>query len=117
MQELKLKLENLLEEVKCRGYILEYDIEDLLLISYELENEGIYFDSISEIIDTDEEYFNDMIKHELDTGWAMRLWYYLQWVDLRTCWRYIRLNAYGNLEEIDANDFEVWVSDIIDSLN
>lgn len=111
LQELKDKIEN----IKI-SYDYEQTYCDLhnTCIDYMNETQDFSLDSLFDEY-YDSEIVEEITKKELQDGGLYRLYYFLGNADLRN--ELFRINAYGNLEDIDIEDLECLKESILDEIN
>lgn len=100
-------LREMFEEAErdINNYDFSAAVNDLKNIGYEYGQDDLVNDFI------DEDYINDMVKNELESGGWTRVACFLAKVDSINN-DYYRINGYGNLEEIDKSDLECTLSDL-----
>lgn len=79
-------------------------------LSYCIEKQG-ELDLDLGIIDSD--YAEEIAKMELEKGGLMRLRFFLG--DTEATSDYYRIDAYGNLQDIDREDIECWLDEIAEA--
>ena len=57
----------------------------------------------------------EMAKHELESGGLLRLWYFMGDVNFGCC-DLLKLDAYGNLTEADADDLEMLKAELLEDI-
>lgn len=111
LKELKERIENI--EITY-DYETTYSELYNACIDYMNDTQTWDFESIF-----DEIYFYDTIeeiaKSEIDQGGLIRLYYFLNDVDLNQ--DIFRINAYGNLENISKDDLEEIKEEILETIN
>lgn len=112
LKELKEKIENI-----NMGYDYEQNYCDLYNAVVDYENETQHFFGLTDL-------FNDFItydlaeelaKNELERNGLLRLYYFLG--DANLNYDIFKLNAYGNLQDINIDDFNCLKEEIIDKIN
>lgn len=109
--ELKEKIENIevtydYEQVYC----------DLINATIDYQNETqnwIFEELFQDFVDYD--IVEDIARHELDNGGLIRLYYFLGNANLNNT--IFRIDAYGNLEDIDKDDLQCLKDDILEVIN
>lgn len=107
LKELKERIENIevtydYEQVYC----------DLINATIDYQNETqnwIFEDLFQDFVDY--EIAEDIAKHELDNGGLIRLYYFLGSANLNNS--IFRIDAYGNLEDVDKDDLQCLKDDIL----
>lgn len=99
---------------------LLYDAIEDIEISYDYEETyNKLYNTMYDFWDEEKEYIGEdlfmdyiscdiakeMAKQELESGGLVRLWYFMGDVNFNTA-EMLKVNAYGNLEELDKDDLE-----------
>lgn len=83
-------------------------------IDYMNESQDWYMDYFFEDF-IDYELAEDIAKHELETGGLIRLYYFLGNVNLNN--EIFRIDGYGNLTDVDIDDFKYLKQQILDYID
>ena len=111
LKELKEKIENIevtydYEQVYC-------DLRNTVT-DYENDTQNWLFEDLFQDF-VDYEIAEQYARHELDNGGLIRLYYFLGDANLNN--NLFRIDAYGNLEDIDISDLEQLKEDILYIIN
>lgn len=108
----KKQILELLEE--AQNYLDKYDYDECIWNLFEISNKFYEFEDITQDF-MDEDTATEFLKHELEDGGLVRL-YYAMW-DVKPFWNeYVRMNAYWNLEEIKKEDLQYCIDEIKDRI-
>ena len=97
-------------QAKIDNYDLDEAICDVINLANETWNENVVEDFIDQ--DTAEE----MAKSELENWGLSRLYFFMWNVNFNACGEFLRVDWYGNLEEIDQRDVEIALDELKDAL-
>ena len=111
LKELKEKIENI--EI-THDYENSYTDLYNAVIDYMDETQDFDFEYLFDDI-IDYEMAEERARYELENGGLVRLYYFLG--DINCNNDIFRINAYGNLEEINIDDLEDLKQEIIDKIN
>lgn len=112
LKELKEKIEN---------FNISYDYEqnycDLYNAVVDYENETQNFIGLSDAFNDFVNYdlAEEIARNELDNGGLVRLYYFLGDANLNN--NIFKINGYGNLEDIDIDDFNYLKEELLDIIN
>lgn len=112
LKELKEKIEN---------FNISYDYEqnycDLYNAVIDYENETQNFIGLSDAFNDFVNYdlAEEIARNELDNGGLVRLYYFLGDANLNN--NIFKINGYGNLEDIDIDDFNYLKEELLDIIN
>lgn len=102
-QELLSKLED--AEIKLNGF----ELESAYHIVYDVAQELYREDLVEEFIDYD--MAEEILRNEIDNGGLARAWHFLNDLDYFND-ELFRLNAYGNLSNIEFEDIEYIIAEL-----
>lgn len=102
-----MSLREMFEETErdIKNYDFSAAVNDLRNIGYDYGQDDLVNDFV------DEDYINDMVTNELNSGGWTRVACFLAKVD-NINEDYYRVNGYGNLEEVTKSDLECTLSDL-----
>lgn len=112
LKELKEKIENF-----NIGYDYEQNYCELYNAVIDYENETNNYIGLSELFNdfVNYDFAEEIARNELDNGGLIRLYYFLGDANLNN--NIFKINVYGNLEDINIDDFNYLKDELLELIN